>query len=196
MGRKRERVMTDAERELLGSLRNLSAEWTATRVIRLSTDDKEVAQTYADMLEKRRELHPQALTPPTLGELFGLASAYLARSGRQPTLGQTRLSVGTDAVGTHFGAVGSPLFLNAVAKRENEQPAAGDILLLVRAEDAEILSAAFGRSAVRAAVKQTLQSENTAFCRLCSRVSAGFSLRSNAWTASKRPHRSGGCLSR
>lgn len=156
MGRKRERVMTDAERELLGSLRNLSAEWTATRVIRLSTDDKEVAQTYADMLEKRRELHPQALTPPTLGELFGLASAYLARSGRQPTLGQTRLTVGTDAVGTHFGAVGSPLFLNAVAKRENEQPAAGDILLLVRAEDAEILSAAFGRSAVRAAVKQTV----------------------------------------
>lgn len=156
MGRKRERVMTDAERELLGSLRNLSAEWTATRVIRLSTDDKEVAQTYADMLEKRRELHPQALTPPTLGELFGLASAYLARSGRQPTLGQTRLTVGTDAAENGFGAVGSPLFLNAVAKRENEQPAAGDILLLVRAEDAEILSAAFGRSAVRAAVKQTV----------------------------------------
>ena len=109
--------MTDGERALLGSLRDHAAGWTATRVAHLATDDAEVAKTYGDMLEKRREMHPQALTPPTLGELFGLASAYLARSGRQPTVGHLRLTVGTESTETHFGAVGSPLFLSAAAKR-------------------------------------------------------------------------------
>lgn len=153
MGKKRERMMTDGERALLGSLRDHAAGWTATRVAHLATDDAEVAKTYGDMLEKRREMHPQALTPPTLGELFGLASAYLARSGRQPTVGHLRLTVGTESAETHFGAVGSPLFLSTAAKRENDRPAAGDILLLVSAENAEALSATLGRKEVLRAAK-------------------------------------------
>lgn len=156
MAKKRERVMTDAERELLGALAKLSAGWTATRISRLSTDDKEVAQTYSDLLEKRRELYPQAQTPPTLGELFGLASAYLARSGREPSLHRMRLTVGAEPDGIRFGAVDSPLFLNAIPKRENEQPTAGDILLLVRAENEETLSAALGQKSVREAIRQTI----------------------------------------
>ncbi len=154
MGKKRERMMTDGERALLGSLRTLSAGWTATRVSHLATDDAEVAKTYRDMMEKRREMHPQALTPPTLGELFGLASAYLARSGRQPTVGHLRLTVGTEPAETHFGAVGSPLLLNAVGERSAALPAPGDAVLLVRAETEEALTVALGQTAVRSAVKR------------------------------------------
>lgn len=44
MGKKRERMMTDGERTLLGSLRDHAAGWTATRVAHLATDDAEVAK--------------------------------------------------------------------------------------------------------------------------------------------------------
>ncbi|MBR7098211.1 MAG: hypothetical protein IKC59_02255 [Clostridia bacterium] len=52
----------------------------------LYTNDSFVALTYADMMNKRRELHPDAEVPISLGEALGLASAYLKRSGKETDL--------------------------------------------------------------------------------------------------------------
>lgn len=51
-------------------------------VTELLTNDAEVAETYADMMSKRRELLPDTDTPATLPELFRLANEYLRRAGK------------------------------------------------------------------------------------------------------------------
>ena len=109
MAKKQQRVMTDAENRTLHRLENIPAGWSYNRIQAFSTDDADMAATYTDMMEKRRELHPGAVTPPTVGELFGLASAYLASSGRMPAFAPTGLTLGKTA-GTEraYGAEGSP----------------------------------------------------------------------------------------
>ena len=57
----------------------------------LSTNDAQVAETYADMMQKRAALSPNAETPPSLSELFELAGNYLARAGKQVDLGASLL---------------------------------------------------------------------------------------------------------
>lgn len=137
--KKAKRTMTDAEARLLQHLRGTSAGWTAKAIVRLSTDDGEQARTYADMMEKRRTLHPDAQTPPTLGELFGLASAYLRRSGRIPALAHhafrlTRNGCPKQAI----AAKGSPLCLDIINTTERAiRPQAGDRLLLLNAHENE-----------------------------------------------------------
>lgn len=137
--KKAKHTVTDAEIQLLQTLQRTHADWTAKALVRLSTDDGEQARTYADMMEKRRALHPDAQTPPTLGELFGLATAYLRRSGRIPTLAHHTFRL------THAGcperaiaANGSPLCLdmtNATERTVRQQ--AGDRLLLLHTPENE-----------------------------------------------------------
>ena len=153
MKKKSERVMTDTERQILDDLRKVPASWTATRVTQFSTDDAEIARTYGDMMQKRRELHPQAVTPPTLGEMFGLASVYLARSGRAATFARRCVTVTKRAGTDSFGAVGSPLSLRLTGTDNGRTgPCAGDTLILVRAEKPETLSAILERPAIRKAI--------------------------------------------
>ena len=65
----------------------------------LYTNDSFVALTYADMMNKRRELHPDADVPISLGEALGLASAYLKRSGKETDLiGSAPVFCETDAI--------------------------------------------------------------------------------------------------
>jgi len=47
------------------------------------------AQTYADLLQKRKVLKPDASHPMTLAEIFETADAYLARVGKYSTLRQS-----------------------------------------------------------------------------------------------------------
>ena len=136
MAKQQGRVLTDAESRTLRRLEQIPAGWVSDRISQFSTDDGEQAQTYADMMEKRKELHPGALTPPTFGELFGLASAYLARSGRLPAFPHVGLSVTrTTAPERTVSAEGSPLCLRfSDTDRKKSTPAEGDLLLLVRAD--------------------------------------------------------------
>ena len=152
---KKRREPTDAERQTLASLEALSAGWTQDCVLRFSTDDSEMAATYTDMMEKRRELSPRAVTPPTLGELFGLASAYLERSGRTATFAHTGLSV-TETAATErcFAAEGSPLrlLLTDTDKGHGER-AVSDRLVLLRAESRTAMLGFTEHPSVRRAVK-------------------------------------------
>lgn len=153
MKKKSGRVMSDAERQIIEGLRKMPASWTATRVVRFSTDDAEIARTYGDMMQKRRELRPQATTPPTLGEMFGLASAYLTRCGRTAVLARRCAIVTKRAGEDSFGAVGSPLSLRLTETDAGRTgPCAGDALLLVRAEKPETMATALELPAVRKAV--------------------------------------------
>ncbi|MBQ9804934.1 MAG: hypothetical protein IJW49_00270 [Clostridia bacterium] len=52
----------------------------------LFTNDEFVAQTYADLLKKRKELNPNATYPCTLAEAARLGGAYMARSGKSPSV--------------------------------------------------------------------------------------------------------------
>ncbi|MBE6601244.1 MAG: hypothetical protein E7637_01910 [Ruminococcaceae bacterium] len=51
----------------------------------LYTNDSFVAETYADMMQKRRALSPDATHPCTFSEAFGLMGNYLDRSGKKVT---------------------------------------------------------------------------------------------------------------
>lgn len=137
MAKKQLRIMTDAESRTLHRLDSIPAGWSHNRIQAFSTDDADMAAIYTDMMEKRRELHPGAATPPTVGELFGLASAYLARSGRMPAFAHTGLTLGKTA-GTErtFGADGSPLYLHLCdTDRKKSTLTEGDRLLLIRSEN-------------------------------------------------------------
>ena len=52
----------------------------------LLTNDHFVAETYADMMQKRRILNPNAKHPCTVAEAFTIADAYLERAGKSRTL--------------------------------------------------------------------------------------------------------------
>ena len=155
MAKKQQRVMTDAENRTLHRLEDIPAGWSYNRIQAFSTDDADMAATYTDMMEKRRELHPGAVTPPTVGELFGLASAYLARSGRMPAFAHTGLTLGKTA-GTErtYGAEGSPLYLRLCdTDRKRSALTEGDRLLLVRSEDPAALIRFAESPAVRRGTK-------------------------------------------
>ena len=98
----------------------------------LYTNDPFVADTYADMMNKRRELHPEAGVPVSLGEALCMASAYLSRSGKPHGFRDISLSfcssneMTEDAVGNECGT----LFLRA-QKGAALQPEAGDVFLLL-----------------------------------------------------------------
>ena len=71
-----------AELRFLDALAALSPRVEAITLSELYTNDSFVARTYADMMNKRRELHPEATEPVSLGEALGMASAYLERAGK------------------------------------------------------------------------------------------------------------------
>ena len=54
--------------------------------IELMTNDAFVAESYADLLRKRRELFPTAKTPCSIREAFRIASLYLMRAGKRSAL--------------------------------------------------------------------------------------------------------------
>ncbi len=89
------------ELQLLDRYASLLAE--SPRAIALSdfaTDDKSVADTYADMIEKRRTLSPNATTPVTVAELSELINPYLARVGKPyPLRARTVLCEDTSLTG-------------------------------------------------------------------------------------------------
>ncbi len=77
---------TVGELRLLDALSALPPAGVSTALSELYTNEPFVAVTYADMMNKRRELHPEAAAPITLGEALGMATAYLDRAGRAPSL--------------------------------------------------------------------------------------------------------------
>ena len=73
----------------------------AVAPMELLANDSFVAETYADLIEKRRALLPNAqVTPCTLAEATRIATAYLARAGKDMALNGVKV----------LSEVGEPLF--------------------------------------------------------------------------------------
>ena len=119
--------------------------WRADRIYlsSLFTNDSQAAETYADMMQKRNEIRPNAKTPPTLGELFALASDYLRRAGKQDeALSATLLiedaakSPSPSVCRSYITASGSRMGLRAIVKSKSA-PAVGDLWITLSPADGE-----------------------------------------------------------
>ena len=101
----------------------------------LSTDSDVIAQTYADVMKKRKAILAQD-TPPTLKEIQQVASKYLKMIGKPAYLGDTNLF-------SHGSLAKAELILNGCRNvisdscaamgtyTRGESPAAGDLLIVV-----------------------------------------------------------------
>lgn len=121
-----------SEIRLMDALAALPAQGSHTAISELYTNDPFVAETYADMMNKRRELHPEAHAPVTLGEALGMASAYLARAGKAPGMDGAHLRFTTRFFDANtVGALGSDTILE-IGESPLSNAHAGDYLVLVR----------------------------------------------------------------
>ncbi len=77
---------TVEELRFLDSVAALAPQADGIMLSELYTNHSFVADTYADMMNKRRELNPDADHPISLKEALDLASAYLERSGKDRKL--------------------------------------------------------------------------------------------------------------
>lgn len=108
---------------------------TETPITTLSTDSNIIAQTYADVMEKRKAIRAQS-TPPTLKEIKQVASKYLKMIGKPTYLGDTNLF-------SHGSLAKAELILNGCRNvisdpcaaigtyTRGESPAAGDLLIVI-----------------------------------------------------------------
>lgn len=101
--------------------------------VELLTNDTFVAETYADVMNKRRELAPDAKAPATLAEIMNLAGAYLGRIGKTPSLPATLFYLENGTTATEHSSV-SPngCFTLHSIKKEKQPLDAGDLLVLLR----------------------------------------------------------------
>lgn len=128
------------ELSLLDRLAALPTPPAATGFSQLDTNDEEMAKTYADMMNKRRELRPEANAPATAGELFFLADAALSRGGKERELNGVSASlseIDLRSVGSgSVGAVGSSAILHVSdGSRSLGKATVGDVFLLIRRGD-------------------------------------------------------------
>ncbi len=108
---------------------------TESPITTLSTDSDILAQTYADVMAKRKAIQSQD-TPPTLKEIQQIASKYLKMIGKPAYLGDTDLF-------SHGSLAKTELILNGCqgvisdscaaigAHTRGESPAPGDLLIVV-----------------------------------------------------------------
>ncbi len=121
-----------SEIRLADALFSLPAQSARTAISELYTSDSFVAETYADMMNKRRELHPEARTPVTVGEALGMATAYLARVGKTAALLGAHPRFTTRFFDENaVSALGSDVILD-IGEQSAADTQAGDYLLLVR----------------------------------------------------------------
>lgn len=81
-----------SELRFLDTLASKLATAPATLAIeKFATNHRNVAETYADLIEKRATLAPETTTPPTVTEIFNIANAYLERSGKLCSLSNRSL---------------------------------------------------------------------------------------------------------
>ncbi len=130
------RAPTQQEVRFLNALAGIRTPSGALTLSELYTNDAFVAVTYADMMNKRRELHTQETAPLSLSEALGIASAYLNRVGRP-----SALSGGTDRVATllnaqsrtknDVGIESAPTFLRLSEKKATPTVDEGDLFVLI-----------------------------------------------------------------
>ena len=131
---KKARDPSIAELRFWDQLASLPPQEKSITVSELYTNDSFVAVTYADMMNKRRELRPDAKEPISLGEALAMSSAYLERAGKP-----CRLNGFTPAFGetgelweNSIGIDGASVFLAPKGRRHKPEFAEGDVFLLIQ----------------------------------------------------------------
>ncbi len=124
------------EIRLLDKLSRLSEENTTLRCItELSTNDPFVAETYADLLRKRKTLFPNSSHPCTVQEAIRTANAYLLRAGKSvcpipaTLLRETETACSVLPTSTCVGAPHSPYRLRVLSSVA--VPQSNDLLILL-----------------------------------------------------------------
>lgn len=125
---------------------------SASFLTQFSSEDRMVAETYADFLQKKKELAPNNSTPPTLYEIAKTATSYLNRIGRRPSADAPLLIQENPAVCASLTdeapllSIGEgDLYLRA-EKQKKRAPAGNDCFLLLSARSPEInLQTALGK---------------------------------------------------
>ena len=97
----------------------------------LHTNDPAMAETYSDMMNKRGELSPNAAQPPSVAELFHLATAYMDRIGVSHGLENVEAEFyPTEAIGINtVGASNSKTVLSLTSAKRNAYHA--NVLMLI-----------------------------------------------------------------
>ena len=104
--------------------------------VSMMTNDEFVAQTYADMMQKRKVLSPNAGFPCTLTEAFGLTTAYLSYAGKPSPYPAFHTLLENKANShrgdkTHAISTSGSRYGLRLTKLGGTTPAAGDLLLLL-----------------------------------------------------------------
>ncbi len=103
-----------------------------TAPVKLFINDTACAQTYADLMQKRKELYPHATRPSTYAELLSVCTAYLKRAGKPQPLGSQSSVLTLSATRKDAISVSSSIFAMRQTKQKSNVPAAErDILLLL-----------------------------------------------------------------
>ncbi len=124
---------TIEELRFLDSVAAIPPQGDGVMLAELYTNHSYVADTYADMMNKRGELSPDADHPISLTEALDLATAYLERSGKDRKLPnaapvfRSAEELGNDSV----GANGSDLSLSLNPLSRDAKLREGDVFMLI-----------------------------------------------------------------
>ncbi len=121
------------ELKTLDRLSSLSLGVESTLLTELFTNDGFCAETYADMMRKRREMLTDTDTPISVGEAMNLATAYLKRIGKNSTLDDREISLNYSCALTEraVGISGSPISLAVNATDDTSVIHEGDVFILM-----------------------------------------------------------------
>ena len=121
------------ELRFLDSVATLAPQADGIMLSELYTNHDFVADTYADMMNKRRELNPDADHPISLREALDLASAYLERAGKARTLDRVAPVFRSveELDETSAGAQGSDVLLALDPTVESVALTEGDVFMLI-----------------------------------------------------------------
>ncbi|MBR3894694.1 MAG: hypothetical protein IKJ35_06050 [Clostridia bacterium] len=125
--------------------RPLPSSFSEMAPTQLLTNCDFITETYADMMKKRHELHPDAKEPCSFEETLKMATFYLERAGKEPSLKNTLFLLEDLKNGDHShlpsNFIGSPSSRTGIRaiQKGNVLPEIGDLFVLLRAgeDDAE-----------------------------------------------------------
>ncbi len=124
---------TVEELKMLDRLSGISMGEEGVLLSELYTRDPFCAKTYADMMNKRRELRAETDTPISVGEAMRLATAYLERIGRLSPLDKKQFTINQSCALTEntAGLQDTPISLLASDANGASSVHEGDVFLLL-----------------------------------------------------------------
>ena len=121
------------ELKMLDRLSSLSLGADDILLTELLTNDSICASTYADMMNKRRELLNDTETPISLGEAAGLATAYLERIGKADKPCEAVVAINQSCVLTEnaIGCSDAPVSVTVNNAKNAAKICEGDVFMLI-----------------------------------------------------------------